>query len=257
MDAEANRNLPAQARFLVAVSLLNPEVLRSLRILSDVSIHLPQPHELRNWARRWNLATDWVIDWADHTVRWQRHGPSRRWNQFHHPRWTLRSRYERKPGTINEVLQRRIPDINFGDWIGNPATRSLARKHVTQALQHIVRESFNEIEASASSAGLFEARKRRSRGHTKISLAPERSEVRSFCGLAGYQTLGWSRGRIAEAVGVERNAVGMAIRDLAADLKMDLRADRPYDKSKTIELIRRELEAARAEEEASELLLKE
>ena len=74
---------------------------------------------------------------------------------------------------------------------------------------------------------------------------------------SGLPDHGWSRGRIADAVGVERNAVGMAIAKLAADLKMKLRPNRAYDKKETIEVIRRELEAARAEERAYELFLKE
>jgi hypothetical protein len=54
--------LPAQAYFLNAVSLLNPEVLRSLRKLSGADTGVPARRELERWARQWHLETDWVIE---------------------------------------------------------------------------------------------------------------------------------------------------------------------------------------------------
>lgn len=111
MDAEDNRKLPAQAQFLAAVSLLNPEVPQSLRKLSEASI--PEPRGLRTWAGQWNLATDWVIEWANHTITWKRTGPSRLWKQFYHPQWSPRSRYDRKPETISEAMMKsgRVQDL--------------------------------------------------------------------------------------------------------------------------------------------------
>jgi hypothetical protein len=251
-------NLPAQARFLYAVSQLNPGVLQSLRKLSDAQTRLPTRQALKQWVRQRNLGAEWVVDWAAHTISWQRNGPSRRWDRFYHPRESLRSRFERKPATINEAIHRRIRGIDFGDWAGIPMTKSAARQRAAQTFQRILRESFEEVETRARDAGLFEPKTRRSRGSTKKSSAPKRSENEVFLWLAGYQTRAWSRGRIAEAVDVERNAVGMAIRGLAADLKMELRANRLYDKSETSEVISRELEAARsAERRAYELLLEE
>lgn len=120
MTIASTRNLPTQARFLAAVSLLNPEVLRSLRELSEAQVHLPSRQELKHWAQQWNLTAGWVVEWIHHTVKWQREGPSRRWSQFYHPLWRLRARFERRPVTINEVIQRRIRGIEFGDWVGNP-----------------------------------------------------------------------------------------------------------------------------------------
>ena len=100
--------LPVQAHFLTAISQLNPEVLLSLKALSNAQTRSPTRRELKQWARHWNLKADWVVDWVAHTIRWQREGPSRRWDRFYHPRWSLRSRYERKPATINVVIKRRI-----------------------------------------------------------------------------------------------------------------------------------------------------
>jgi len=108
-------NLPTQARFLVAASLLNPKILRSLRELSSAQTRLPTQRELRRWAGQWNIEADWVVEWAAHTVKWQREGPNRRWERFFHPRWSPRSRSERAPATIDEVMKRRLGAIDFGN----------------------------------------------------------------------------------------------------------------------------------------------
>jgi hypothetical protein len=84
-------------------------------------------------------------------------------------------------------------------------------------------------------------------------IPPKLQHIRNeiFLWLAGYQTCGWSRGRLAEAVGVERNAVGMGIKKLASALEIKLRADRLYDEKQTKELIAEQLERARAQERAA------
>ena len=46
----ADTNLPLQARFLAAVSGLNPEILKSLRELSKAQTRLPTQRELKRWA---------------------------------------------------------------------------------------------------------------------------------------------------------------------------------------------------------------
>lgn len=102
MDTKANRALPTQARFLAAVAQLNPEVLQSLKDLSNAQNRPPARRALKQWARRWSLTADWLIDWSAHTIRWQREEPSRRWDRFYHPQWSLRSRFERKPATIDK-----------------------------------------------------------------------------------------------------------------------------------------------------------
>ena len=189
-------NLPVQARFLAAISQLNAGVLLSLKELSDAQTRPPTRRELTLWARRWNLGAEWVIDWVAETIKWQREGPSRRWDRFYHPRWSLRSRSERKPATIDEVIKRRIEGTGFGDWIGEPRTRTMARQRALRAFQRILRESLEEIGATAIGSELFEPRRRRSRGRTKESLAPKRSTNEVYLWLAGYQTRAWSRGRI-------------------------------------------------------------
>lgn len=251
----ADTNLPVQARFLAAVSGLNPEILQSLRELSKAQTRLPTQRELKRWAGRWNLGAEWVIDWVAETIKWQREGPNRRWDRFYHPRWSPRSRFERRPPTIDAVIKRRVEAIDFGDWLGDPGTRSRARQRAVRAFHQILRESLEEVGTAAIGSGLFESRRRRSRGRTKISLAPKRSTNEVFLWLACYQTRAWSRGRIAKAVGVERTAVSMAIRDLAVDLKIKLRPNRNYSKKETMESIRFELDVAREHERASKLFL--
>jgi predicted DNA-binding protein YlxM (UPF0122 family) len=254
---KAVTNLPVQARFLAAILPLNPAVLQSLKELSNALRRQPQRRELKRWARQWNLSADWLIDWFDYTIEWQRKGPSRRWDRFYHPEWSPRARFERIPTTIDEAIKRRIGGVDFGNWLGDQQTRSTARRSAVRAFQRILRESLDEVAASAIRAGLFEPRRRRSRGRTKKSLAPRRFENEAFLWLAGYQTRGWSRERIAEAVEVHRNAVGMGIRRLSAELKMELRPDRLYDKNQTAETILCELKAARADECANRSLLEE
>jgi hypothetical protein len=252
----ADRNLPVRARFLTAISVINPGVLQSLGKLSDAQPRMPTRRELKRWARVWNLEAEWIVEWAAQTIKWQRKGPSRRWDRFYHPRWSPRSRFERRPANINETIQNRVREIDFGNWIGDPKAKAAVRQRAVHALQQILEDAFEEVETTETKrAGLFELRTRRSRGSTKKSDAPKRSENETFLWLAGYQTLAWSRGQIAEALDVSRNAVGMSIRSLAAELKMELRPERLYDKSQTAEIIRRELESARAEERASELFL--
>jgi len=239
-----------------AIARLKPGVLHSLKELSKTQPRSPTRRELKLWARQWNLGAEWAIDWFAHTITWQREGPSRQWDRFYHPRWSLRSRSERKPPTIDEVIKRRIGGADFGDWVGEPRTKTLARQCALRAFQRILRESLEEVGATAISSGLFEPRRRRSRGRTRKSLAPKRPTNEVFFWFAGYQTCGWSRSRIADAVEVERNAVGMAIRKLAAELNLRLRAEDIYDKSATIEDIRGALKTARAQDRASELLLR-
>ena len=245
--------LPTQAHFLYAVSFLNPEVLQSLRKLCESSP--PDTSALMKWSRRWNLACDWMVEWARHTINWQRTGPSGHWGQFYHPRWSLRSRYERAPETINESIHRRLREVNFGGWIGDPTTKSAVRKEIVGKVQQIIDDSFDQTESDVRNAGLFENSRRRGRGRTKISKAPERTRNEIFLWLAGYQTCGWSRGQLAEAVGVERNAVGMGIKKLADQLGLNLRSGRIYDKTQTKQLIAHRLEQARAHERSSEELL--
>ncbi len=55
-------NLPDQVRFLAAISLLNPGILQSLRELSYAQADLPGRRQLKQWARRWNLGAEWLID---------------------------------------------------------------------------------------------------------------------------------------------------------------------------------------------------
>jgi hypothetical protein len=257
----ADRSLPIQASFLAAISRLNPGVLLSLKELSRAQTRMPTRRELKRWARLWNLEAEWIIEWAAQTIKWQRKGPSRRWDRFYHPRWSPRSRFERRPANINETIQNRVREIDFGNWIGDPKAKAAVRQRAVHALQQILEDAFEEVETGAKGVGLIELRTRRSRGSTKKhgstkkSDAPKRSENEPFLWLAGYQTLAWSRGQIAEALDVSRNAVGMSIRSLAAELNMGLRPERLYDKSQTAETIRRELESARAEERASELFL--
>jgi hypothetical protein len=257
----ADLNLPVQARFLTAISTINPGVLQSLRKLSDAQLRMPTRRELKRWARLWNLEAEWIVEWAAQTVKWQRKGPSRRWDRFYHPRWSPRSRFERRPANINETIQNRVREIDFGNWIGDPRARAAVRQRAVHVLHQILEDAFEEVETGAKRAGLIELRTRRSRGSTKkhdsttTSDAPKRSENETYLWLAGYQTLAWSRSQIAEALDVSRNAVGMSIRSLAAELKLKLRPEKRYDKRQTAEIIRRELESARAEERASELFL--
>jgi len=72
----------------------------------------------------------------------------------------------------------------------------MARQRALRAFQRILRESLEEIGATAIGSELFEPRRRRSRGRTKESLAPKRSTNEVYLWLAGYQTRAWSRGRI-------------------------------------------------------------
>jgi hypothetical protein len=252
-----NEALPAQASFLTAVMLLNPGVLQSLRKLSGSQTRLPARRELKEWARQSNLEADCVIEWVAQTIKWQRNGPSRRWDRFYHPLWSPKSRSERKPPTLNEVMQLRIREIDFGDWIGNPKTRSAVLERANQTFLRILTESLEEVETKAQSAGLFEPRTRRRRGSTKKSFAPQRSKNEAFLWLAGYQTCAWSRGRIADAVDVKPNAVGMRIRDLATELKIDLRPAQFYDENQTSAVIGRMLKKVRREERAYESFLRE
>ena len=213
-------NLPVQARFLAAVSLLNPEVLLSLKEVSEAQTRLPTRRALKMWARRWNIEADWIVEWAAHTVEWQRKGPNRCWERFFHPRWSLTSRFERRPPNIDMVIKRRIGAVDFGEWLGDPTTQSEAQLRAARAFQEILKESLEEVGATAVRSGLFESLRRRSRSIAKTPDAPKRSENEPFLWLAGYQTRGWSRERIAEAVDVTRNAVAMRIDSLAAELKI-------------------------------------
>jgi hypothetical protein len=248
-------NLPVRARFLTAIAVINHGVLQSLRKLSDAQPRMPTRRELKRWARQWNLDAEWIIEWAAHTIKWQRKGPSRRWDRFYHPRWSPRSRFERRPATINEAIQNRVREIDFGNWIGDPKARTAVRQRTVHMLKQILEDAFEEVETGSKGAGLFELKTRRSRGSTNKSDAPKRSENETFLWLAGYQTRAWSRTQIGEAIDVSRNAVGMSIRFLAAELKMKLRPEGLYDKSQTAVIIQRELESARAKERASELFL--
>ena len=110
-------NLPAQARFLAAISQLNAKVLLSLKELSDAQTRPPTRRALKLWARRWNIEADWVVEWAAHTVEWQRRGPNKRWERFFHPLWSPTSRFERRPPTIDVVIKRRVgPSTSATGW---------------------------------------------------------------------------------------------------------------------------------------------
>jgi hypothetical protein len=82
-----------------------------------------------------------------------------------------------------------------------------------------------------------------------------RSTTEVFLWLAGYQTRGWSRARIADAVDVTRNAVAMRIGSLADELKIKLRPNETHDQRQTAAGIRLELEAARKYERAGKSFL--
>jgi hypothetical protein len=211
--------------------------------------------EVKLWARRWHIEADWVVEWAAHTVKWQRQGPNRRWERFYHPLWSPTSRFERRPPTIDVVIKRRLAAFEFGDWLGDPSTKSEVRLQAARAFQEILKESLEEVGATAARSGLFESRRRRSRRSTKKSYAPLRSENEPFLWLAGYQTRRWSRERIAEAVDVKRNAVAMRIASLATELKIKLRPNETHDKSQTAAKIRLELAAARKHERAAKSFL--
>jgi hypothetical protein len=64
-----------------------------------------------------------------HTVRWQRQVLSRRWNHFHHPRWLLRLRFERKRGTIREVIQSGCRALVSGS-VGNAVITALVLQFI-------------------------------------------------------------------------------------------------------------------------------
>lgn len=119
-------------------------------------------------------------EWANHTISWQRWGPSGRWKQFHHRQWSPSSRYSRVPETFSEAIKRRLEGLDFEHWIGDPATKSAVHKRTIDTFQKVVNESLDEIERSAVSAGLFEKQRRRLRGRTKISKAPDRTEREVF-----------------------------------------------------------------------------
>jgi hypothetical protein len=241
-------NLPVRARFLAAISQLNADVLLSLKQLSATQARPPTRRELKLWARRWNMETDWIVEWAAQTIKWQREGPNRRWERFFHPPWSPRSRSERAPATLDEIMKGRLGAIDFGSWIGDPTTRSATHQRAARALQTALRESVDAVSTAAIASGLFEARRRRSRKSTKKSRAPMRSTSEVFLWLAGYQTCAWSRTRIAGAAGVHRNAVAMAIRNLAIELKLKLRPDHLYDEGETEKIISLKLKKARKEE---------
>ena len=154
-----------------------------------------------------------MIEWAGHTIKWQRTGPSRRWKQFYHPQWSKRSRYDRAPKTINQAIHLRLGEVDFGSWIGDPNQELAVRKELLENFKKIVDRSLDEIERSAIDSGLFEERRRRARRGAKMSGIHQRSRNEAFLWLAGYQTCAWSRIRLAEAVNVERNAVGMRIKE--------------------------------------------
>jgi hypothetical protein len=234
---------------------LNPAVLESLKKVVGSQARLPNNRELMRWSQKWNLNAEWTLDWAAQTVNWQRTWVNRTWDRFYHPAWTLASRFERKPPSLNEVIQSRVGKVDFGSWIGNMNTRSEARKDAVRAFTAILDDALKEIAAAAIRAGLFESRIRRSRGTYKRTAAPIRDENEAFIWLAGFQTLGWSKNRIADAVGVERTTVGMSINALAAELNLTVRDELSYDKRQSAEIIRAEIEKLRKELWASEWLL--
>ena len=138
-------NLPAQARFLAAISQLNGGVLLSLKKLSEAQTRPPTKRELKVWARRWHIEADWVVEWAAHTVRWQRRGPNKRWERFYHSLWSPTSRFERRPPTIDVAIKRRVAAFDFSDWLGDPSTKSEVRLQAARAFQEILKKAVSRI----------------------------------------------------------------------------------------------------------------
>ena len=64
-------------------------------------------------------------------------------------------------------MQRRIREIDLGDWIGNPKTKVTDRQRARSMLEEILTESFEEVETTAVASGLFEPGHRRNRCSTK------------------------------------------------------------------------------------------
>lgn len=255
MSQLVDPSLPAEALFLSEIQRLNPDVLRSLKEVSEARTRQPSQKEVRLWARRWNLDYGWMIEWALHTVSWQRTGPSGRWDRFHHPAWAPASRMARR-FTITDAIRRRISDVDFGDWIGNPLTRAAASVQAIRKFLGLLKQSFADVKRTAGNAGLFAARTRRRRGTYKKT-GSVRYENRAYLWLAGYQTLGWSISQIAEAEDLERTAVGPAINRLAAELSIKLRDESLFDKQQTADLIRNKLSEVYAEISAIESFINE
>jgi hypothetical protein len=74
-----------------------------------------------------------------------------------------------------------------------------------------------------------------------LKRTPERREPKHFLWLGGYQVCGWSKTRIAEAIGLDRAAVVRAIENLAKGIGLTLRPANANDRSVTVEQIRARL----------------
>jgi hypothetical protein len=67
---------------------------------------------------------------------------------------------------------------------------------------------------------------------------PERREAAHFWWLAGYQCCGWTKNRIATAAHNDPAAVIHALKNLAEEIDLTLRAPEANDPSWTVEKIR-------------------
>jgi len=238
-DSESEQSSVKLARrqFLHAVAELEPKIFDSLdRIRINFPTTLPllsnedfegSPNqtsnskrqrclaELKSWCRRWRLDEPWCRKYAlDTLLAWSVHKKRSRGWQFV------------SDGALEPTFETqniRWPQV--GPWDPIRQTRQDFVREATAYANVAIQGYCDKIQNDVSAAGLETVRRRREPVH--------------FYWLAGYQVLGWSCNRIADAEDRDsRRTVEHAVAALADEIVLKLRAPKDSDRSVPYLLIR-------------------
>ncbi len=236
----------ARRVFFDAVNSVQPEALASLRKLSESQPNQPIAAALRAWGRGWNLIGAWCVDWARHTIKWQREGPSRKWRQFYHRAYA--------PRELQREAQRLGFDQRFSfeldSWVPTVRPWREYEKEARASFDCALKRYHDKTMVGVKASGLVPTRARRPRGG--------RSTSHRFLWLAGHQTRGWPIERIADALNLARSSVRQQLQELAEFIRLERR--RPdtklpkSDSRDTVVDIRGILKRARGPSSLSEAL---
>jgi hypothetical protein len=202
------------------------------------------------------LPDQWCLDWASQTIGWWRQNPlniswfhdalvyqgdvgvppfhfhytALPWNRFCET-WEEYKKYVKS--IANAALEIHLEGHNPAPDVSGCGLQEAIRRKAEAAELRILgyREKVE---------GLTEQR--------DLEPTPIKREVAHFYWLAGYQVLGWSAARIADALDEpdsrpteKRRGVEQRIRELARQIDLKLRDPRNYDSTQTLDIIRASL----------------
>jgi hypothetical protein len=197
----ASHTFVNRLHFLDAIRERAPEVLHELR--DKVFPGGPPWDGLEDWVQRWRLTAPWIPAQARDTLAL--------WARYPSVAQRLDWGGSRGPAGRSLVDEADREVLVRVTW--NPAAepRDVARKRAEAA----VRRALDAIEQRHREAGFTDGKARRSRK----AVPGER-----WGWLVGYQVLGMSAGEISENSGVALSTVVDAVRELAAEVGLKLRA---------------------------------